>query len=329
MKILQVGMGPLGLKISEFIEQRNGLQIVGAVDLNPQLTGKDLNSLNENLTTTVKIIQSYEDIDEQPDVVILTTTSSMESITPQILKLLDLGCPIISTCEELSYPWICSPELAEKIDAKAKAKRVAVLGVGVNPGFLMDALPSFLTGVCQSVNSIQVDRVQDASHRRLPFQKKIGAGLSQDEFAKRKSNGSLRHVGLTESIQFIATSLGWHLDDVTDEISPLISETGIKTKDLTIEANFCTGVRQIGTGYLNGKEVIKLNFIAGVGIESSYDRIEVSGNPNIKSTIEGGVNGDTATCAITVNSIFSIIRANPGLRTIHDVPLITRMNGKD
>ncbi|WP_421762798.1 hypothetical protein [Ekhidna sp.] len=328
MKILQVGMGPLGQKISEFIEQRSGLQIVGAIDTNPQLIGSDLGSLNTKLTTPIKVVESIKHVDDKPDVIILTTTSTMESITPQILELLDLELPIVSTCEELSYPWICSPDLSKQIDDKARKKGVAVLGVGVNPGFLMDALPSFLTAVCQSVESIKVDRVQDASQRRLPFQKKIGAGLSQDEFAKRKSDGSLRHVGLTESIQFIATALGLELDRVTDEISPLISENGIKTKDLNVEPNFCTGVRQIGTGYLNGKEIIKLNFIAGVGIESSYDSIEVAGNPNIKSTIEGGVNGDIATCAITVNAIYSIVRANPGLRTVHDVPLISRMNGK-
>ena len=75
--------------------------------------------------------------------------------------------------------------MAKRIDALATRARVAVLGTGVNPGFVMDALPIALTGVCESVTAIEVDRVQDARIRRLPFQQKIGAGLTREEFADK------------------------------------------------------------------------------------------------------------------------------------------------
>ena len=113
---------------------------------------------------------------------------------------------------------------ARAIHQLAKKAKVAVLGTGVNPGFAMDALPITLTGVCERVDAIRVDRIQDARIRRLPFQQKIGAGLTREQFQKKVDDGSVRHVGLTESISMIADALGWKLDAITDEIQPKIAD---------------------------------------------------------------------------------------------------------
>ena len=84
----------------------------------------------------------------------------------------------------------------------------------------MDALPITLTGVCERVEAIHVDRIQDARIRRLPFQQKIGAGLTREQFQRKVDDGSVRHVGLAESISMIADAMGWKLDRITDEIQP-------------------------------------------------------------------------------------------------------------
>ena len=96
---------------------------------------------------------------------------------------------IVSTTEELAYPVGANRRIARQIDALARRARVAVLGTGVNPGFVMDALPIALTAVCERVNAIEVDRIQDASVRRLPFQQKIGAGLTLGQFQKQVDEG--------------------------------------------------------------------------------------------------------------------------------------------
>ncbi len=98
-----------------------------------------------------------------------------------------------------------------------------MLGTGINPGFLMDFLPVTLTGVCQRVDRRNHDNlcIQDATHRRVPFQQKIGAGLTMAEFEAKKKSGTLRHVGLSESIHMIAApEWAWKLDRATDELSP-------------------------------------------------------------------------------------------------------------
>ena len=116
----------------------------------------------------------------------------------------EVATPIVSTTEELSYPGYTHMAEARKIHAMAKKAKVAVLGTGVNPGFAMDALPIALTGVCERVDRISVHRIQDARIRRLPFQQKIGAGLTPEQFQRKVDDGSVRHVGLTESIAMIA-----------------------------------------------------------------------------------------------------------------------------
>lgn len=323
IKVLQIGMGPLGIKIAEFIKQRSSIRTVGAVDKNPQLINKSLKDLSDSLDSNIKISNSISETlgTEKPDVAILTTVSNLEKIAVQIEEIVSYGIPVVSTCEELSYSWDTNPSLSEKMDLHAKEHNVAIIGTGVNPGFLMDALPSFLTSICQRVDSIKISRFQDASFRRIPFQQKIGAGLTLEEFDLKKTNGTLRHVGLTESIQFIAHQLGWSLSKTTDHISPVLAKEAYQNQHLTIKKGNATGVRQIGSGYVNDELKIELIFQAAVGEESSYDEIEITGSPNIKSKIDGGVNGDIATCAISVNAAKSIIQSKPGLRSMADMPM--------
>ena len=324
INVLQVGMGPLGVKIAEYILEKESMQTVAAVDLDSKICGRSLSSLSAKLPSKVIISKNLSAVlIHDIDIAILTTSSSMESITPQIENILDCGIPVVSTCEELTYPWQNDEELANRIDAKAKQKGVAVVSTGVNPGFLMDALPSMLTAVCKKVDHITVSRIQDASSRRLPFQQKIGAGLGLDQFQNKVNAGSLRHVGLTESMQFIADAVGWELDHVEDVISPIVAVKMVETDKMKIPEGFAQGVKQLGRALSNGEEKIKLVFEAAVGTGISYDEIKITGQPNIHSRIEGGVHGDVATCSIVLNVIPKLIKCTPGLKTMGDLPIVS------
>lgn len=325
ISILQVGLGPLGIKISQFIAERKGLKTVAAVDMNPDIAGKDLGELTGEKPNGIIIKENIEEAIKQvrPDIAVLTTVSDMERITSQVEEIVRHGIPVVSTCEELSFPWQTSPALARKIQDAAAAGQVAVLGTGVNPGYLMDALPVFLTAVCQDVKAVVVNRFQNAQFRRIPFQKKIGAGLTPEEFEKKKQDGSLRHVGLTESIHLIAHRMGWKLDKTEDIITPVIASKDIETPAMTIVKGNATGVRQEGNGYVNGDIKIRLTFQATVGEPESYDEVIIHGAPHIHSKITGGVNGDIATCAITLNAIPQVLRSSPGLKTMVDIPPVS------
>jgi len=228
----------------------------------------------------------------------------------------------VSTCEELCYPYRKEAQLSAEIDKIAKANNVTVLGTGVNPGFLMDSWPLFMTGVCQQVKQIKVVRVQDASPRRGPFQKKIGAGCTLEEFKERVAAGTLRHVGLAESIAMIASSLGWELDEIAESIEPIIAKAQVKTSFVTVEPGQAAGVRQVGRGIRGREDLIILEFEASVGAAESYDAVYITGIPNMEVVIKGGTHGDIATAAIVVNSVHQVIQSPSGLMTMKDLPIV-------
>ena len=228
IRVVHVGLGPIGAGIVRQVAARKGLTIVGAVDIDPKKAGRDLGEVvNAGRKLRVKVDPDLKRTlkETKPDVVLLCTSSALKGVAPQIETILKRKVPIVSTTEELAYPWFNQKKLASRIDALAKKAKVAVLGTGVNPGFVMDALAITLTGVSDRVDRITINRIQDARIRRLPFQQKIGSGLTVEEFAARVKAGTVRHVGLTESIAMIASAMGWKLDGVTDEIQPKIAET--------------------------------------------------------------------------------------------------------
>jgi len=326
MRVLQIGLGPIGALVTRYLVERDAFEIVGAVDSDPDKVGLELGDLAElreplGLRIAGDVASALRN--GQADVAVLTTTSSIERAAPQIEALLARGLPIVSTCEELAYPWRTHPDLARRIDEAAREAGVAVLGTGVNPGFLMDLLPLVLTGVCQRVLSITVERIQDASIRRLPFQRKIGAGLSPAEFEGRVQAGTLRHVGLTESMHMIAGAIGWELDRTEETIAPVIAQNRIETADLVIEPGQAQGVQQFGYGYRKRQRLISLIFRAAVGEPESYEHIVIRGTPEVDLHIANGINGDVATGAIVVNAVRAIRTARPGLRTMADMPPVT------
>jgi len=324
------GVGPIGTKIVQLITEREEIEIVSAVDISPDKAGRDLSSITgieKNKGVIVEGDAKKALAGKDIDVAVLATTSSLLKIKPQLTEIISYGINIVSTCEELSYPWITAPEISMEIDKAAKKNRVSVLSTGVNPGFLMDYLPLIMTGVCRSVEHITVERIQDAANRRVPFQQKVGIGLTVEEFQTRVKNGTIRHVGLTESMHMLSARMGWETDSTTDSIEPVIAERKININDREIEKGRVAGVLQTGHLISSGRELITLLFKAAAGIDNAYDRIVIEGSPRIDSTIKGGVNGDIATGAIITNAIPVVLSAEPGLKTMADIEPITFFGG--
>ncbi len=327
-KAVQFGCGPIGCSVVRYVNQRTDIELVGAVDIDKSLAGRDLgeiagieNKLGVSISRDAEAVLSQT----KPDVVFLTTGSSLKVIYSQVERCVMAGANVISTCEELSYPYRKDSQLSAEIDKIAKANNVTVLAAGVNPGFLMDAWPLFMTGVCQQVKRIKAVRVQNASPRRGPFQKKIGAGRTLEEFKKLVATGALKHVGLPESIAMIASGLGWKLDEITENIEPIVARAQVRTDFVTVEPGQVAGVRQVGRGIRAGEELVTLEFEASVGAPESYDAVYITGTPNLEVIIKGGTHGDIATAAMVVNSVHRVIDAPPGLVTMKDLPIVSAL----
>jgi len=324
IRVMQVGLGPIGAAIARQLASRKGFRIVGAVDIDPNKVGRDVGTVAElGAPIRVKVTNDLRKTAKvaKPDIAVLCTSSSLKRVMPQLEELLKLRLPVISTTEELAYPAPRNRRLAKLLDQLARKAKVAVLGTGVNPGFAMDALPIALTSVCEQVNRIEVRRVQDARIRRLPFQQKIGAGLTREQFEQQVKTGAVRHVGFTESIQMIGDAMGWTLTRITDDVRPWIAEEEVHSQLLAVDPGYVAGISQEGVGYVGDDPKIRLQLDAYMGAPESFDSVLIDGSPRLYSKVQGGIHGDIATASMTVNAIPHVLTAAPGLRTMRDMPL--------
>jgi hypothetical protein len=327
LQVAHVGLGAIGREVVRLMLHQPGLRLVAACDVSPDLVGTSLAvALGEDLAEDLTVVERLVDASLREDgndlVVTHTTSSSLTRCLPELLAAVELGASVVSSCEELSYPWVQAPEAAAAIDAAARAAGVSVVGTGVNPGFAMDFLPIVLSGAAKRVDSVQVHRVQDAGHRRLPLQAKVGAGISAEEFEQRVTGRSIGHVGLTESAQAVAGALGWIDGEdlvTTETIEPVLAETAVQSAFGTIEPGRVTGIDQVAVVSVAGTERVRLRLTMAVGSGPSRDDIWLAGDPDLHLSVPRGLHGDLATAATLVNTIGSIRHAEPGLRVMSEL----------
>lgn len=329
LKIIHIGLGPIGVGIAKMVLGKEGLKTVGACDAAPEFANKDLGEvLGTGKKTMIKVggdpvkfIKSAK-----ADVAVVSTTSSAKVVKGTIEALISRGINVITTCEEFAYPAPANAKVFRDLDAMARKKKVSVLGTGVNPGFAMDALALVLTAPCATVSRVSVTRVVDAGTRRLPLQRKVGAGLTLAQFSRAKAEGSVRHVGLPESVQMIADSLGFKLERVEETLDPAIAPRDLNTDYLRIAAGTAAGIKQTARGYTKTGLVVSLDLHMYVGADSPRDHIVIDGSPSIEMTVKGGIAGDVAAAAISVNAIPKVMAARPGVVTMRDIPFVHSYN---
>ena len=324
IRTIQYGVGPIGAAIVKLLREKSAIQVIGAIDTDPAKAGRDLGEVvgASDAPWGVPVMSDAATmLGKSADLVVHSTSSSLPAVMDQLLECLAAESCIVSTCEELSYPFRKYPELSKKLDEEAKTWGVALVGTGVNPGFVMDKLAITLSSVAQKIEHAKSVRVVDAGKRRLPLQKKIGAGMSVEEFRGQVAAGVIKHVGLPESVAMVADSLNLPVEEITETIEPVVARELVKTEYLEVAAGQAAGVHQIGRGLVKGEEKIYMELQMYVGARDPHDTIELTGTPGLKLTIPGGTHGDLATAAVVVNSIPSILAAQAGLRTSRDLPM--------
>jgi hypothetical protein len=324
IRTIQYGVGPIGAAIVKLLRQKSAIQVIGAIDTDPAKAGRDLGEVvgaTDAPWGVPVMADAAAMLGKSADLVVHSTSSSLPSVMDQLLECLAAESCIVSTCEELSYPFRKYPELSKKLDEEAKTWGVALVGTGVNPGFVMDKLAITLSSVSQHIEHAKSIRVVDAGKRRLPLQKKIGAGMSVEEFRGQVAAGVIKHHGLPESIAMVADALGFDVDEITETIEPMVAREQVKTEYLEVAPGQAAGVHQIARGLVKGEEKIYMELQMYVGARDPHDTIELTGTPGLKLTIPGGTHGDLATAAVVVNSIPSILAAQAGLRTSRDLPM--------
>jgi 4-hydroxy-tetrahydrodipicolinate reductase len=316
LRLIHVGLGPLGRRVADDLVARRLGTVAAAVDLDPALLGTTFHGARVGADLAAALAVPH-------DAVVVTTSSDLARCADTFRVLLRAGAAVVSTCEELLWPWLRHRALAEELDALARAHGGRLLGTGINPGYLMDTLPVVATAPCNAVRRIDVWRIQDATTRRVPFQQKIGAGLDLATFRARERDGSLRHVGLLESLHLVAARVGLAVVRTEETLEPVVATTATTCALGPIRAGDACGVQQIGTGWdARGEVVLRLEFRASIGEPRPHDRVRVEGTPPVDLVIEGGVHGDVGTSALVLNSLRPLLDAAPGLHTMDSIRLV-------
>jgi len=326
VRVVQYGVGPIGLATVEHIlrkEKTGRIKLVGAIDVDPAKVGKDVAELLGRSAASGVVVS--DDAAGtlgrlKPDVVLHTTSSFLDSMSEQLIECAEAGCNVVSSAEELSYPYDRHPDIARQIHDAAVRGGVTVVGTGVNPGYAMDSLALMATGVCADVTEVHVGRVVDAGRRRRPLQAKVGAGITAEEFAQRKATGTFGHIGLRESLLMVAAGLGWSLDEIDETLEPVLSDRQVLTDYFTVEKGSVAGIHHAIRGIVGGVDRITLSLQMYVGAQEPVDAVRVVGDPPIELRVDGGIFGDTATLATLINTIPLAIEAEPGLKTTKDLP---------
>ena len=337
IKVLQYGFGSVGRWTTEIILRKENLQLMGVVDNDPALQGKDPGTLLGSGNTGLRIGKPEDVIpNTDADVVSHSTVTDLEIFLKQVRPCIESGMSIITSSEDVIYPWRTHPELSKEIDSLAKKNNVSILATGVNPGFATDLLPLILCGSSAEVDSISVSRVVDFSE--YPYFKPpyMGFGMSPSEF-NSKVNGGVWGLGRNplpgriQNMHLIADSLGWSLDATSVEYTPIISKSRRETPwGFSIEPGMVAGVKQTGLGIIEGKDKIRLESIAICHLRPEEDDLRggnviiIKGNPSHHLTLQGGTvqKGGYVTSARIVNYIPTVLAAKSGLLSMTDLPAI-------
>lgn len=325
IRVAQYGLGPIGAASAKLILEKaksGRLELVGAIDIDPAKVNKSVTEVVGS-ASDVRISADAQKVLEEtrPDVVVHTTSSFLPQVEEQLCHCIRSGASIVSSTEELPYPYDRYPEITVRLDSLAKKHGVSVLGTGVNPGYAMDVLALVATGVCTRVRSVTVQRRVDAGLRREPLQKKVGAGMTEDEFYARREQGGFGHIGLVESLRLVMQGLQWPIDQVSERLEPVISESETKTPYLNVSPGQVAGIKHTAQAFMNGRVAVSLDLRMYVGADQPEDRVIVDGDPPINLVVEDGIFGDTATVGALVNAIPQIHNARPGLQTVATLPI--------
>jgi len=316
--VVVMGLGPTGQAIARAVLATPDLRLVGAVD--PAHQGR---SLGEVLGGTAPALAVVADLlrllgSARGGVLLHSLAGDLEDAEPHFTQAVRAGLTVISTCEELCYPWLAHQALAERLDRLAESRDVAVVGTGVTPGFVLDRLPAFLSQVTGPVRHLRAERVVEASGAAPGQAAAMGIGLTAADFDAAAERGDLGQPGLAQSAALAALGCGFELDEVEETIDPLLAEAE-RPGPPPVVRGAVVGVRQTVRGFVDGAERVQLSLRVERGAADPHDEVELDARPPLAMRIPGGIPGLEATAWAVVNAAApaTLLR---GLVTVLDLP---------
>ncbi len=328
IRVAVLGTGQMGCGIIRLVLEKEGLELVGACGRRRERAGQDLGraiGLDRELGIRLGADVAAMVDTARPQVAIQATCSRLSDALGEIETLVGRGVHVISIAEEMAFPAAASPAIAKRLHRLALDHRVAVLGTGINPGFVLDFLVAVLTGVCAEVRSITARRANDLAPYGPSVLRAQGVGLAPEAFRERVAEGFVvGHVGFAQSVQMIAAALGWRISRIEERREPIVSRVRRETSFVTVQPGQTAGCLHTAVAYRAADPVITLIHPQQVhpqleGVETA-DTIEIVGTPSVRLSGSPEIPGGHGTIALAVNAIPRVLNAQPGLYAMTELP---------
>ena len=331
-KVIQYGCGKMSKYTMRYVHEKGG-EIVGAIDVNPDVIGKDIGEIigTENKGVKVVSVEQAEEMikNTKPDVAIVTTMSLISDVEDALMLCAKLGVNAITTCEEAFFPMNSNPSITKKLDEMAKKTNCTITGSGYQDIY-WGQLISSIAGSTQKITKIKGSSSYNVEDYGIALAKAHGAGLTLDEFDKQVAsvdkisneerqkmidNGEYLPSYMWNVNGWLCGKLGLTVKSQTQVTVPQTYKEDIysETLGMTVKAGDATGMSAVVTTETEEGITLETQCIGKVYSKEDFDKNEwtIEGEPNTTliinrpSTVE-------LTCASVVNRIPDVISAKPG-----------------
>lgn len=315
LRVLHFGLGEIGIGIARESATSGRLVSVGAVDLDPAKTGRPLAALwgaSGGPTVRSTMAEALADAGDV-DVVFHCAGSHIDAIEADLLALLNAGCNVVTTAEELIWPYGRQDAAAARLDEAARRAGVTLFAAGVNPGFLLDRLPAYLSSMTLGPRAVRARRLVDLSRRRVALRRKMGVGENASAVREKTRTFSMGHAGFPESLRYLAAALGWSLGEVVQTLEPVVADVRVERGGEVVEPGCVLGLAHTARATSPDGREISYSLTMRLDCEEPFDEIEIDGRPPVVVRFPSGLQGDMATLASAINACSFVVTAEPGL----------------
>ncbi len=332
IKVVQYGTGKMSVYTMRYVYEKGG-EIVGAIDVNPDVIGKDIGEImgTENKGVKVVSLQEAENMmrETKPDIAIVTTMSLISDVEDALMLCAKLGVNAITTCEEAFYPMNSNPNITKKLDEMAKQTNCTITGSGYQDIY-WGQLISSMAGSTQTIQKIKGSSSYNVEDYGIALAKAHGAGLTLEEFDQQVASvdqiSAEERQSLIEKGEYLPSYMwnvnGWLCDKlgltVKSQTQKTVPQTHTEdiassTLGMTVKAGMATGMSAVVTTETEEGITIESECIGKVYAKEDFDKNEwtIIGEPNTTLIINRPATVEL-TCASVVNRIPDVIQAKAG-----------------
>lgn len=327
IRAVQYGCGKMSRVILKYLVD-NGVEIVGAIDNNPEIVGQDIGDYAQlGYKTGILISDNADQVfaDCDADIAIVTIFSYMPEMFAFYETAIKHGVNVISTCEEAIYPWTTSPSETNRLDKLAKQHGVTIMGSGMQDIYWINMPCLMMAGMnkIQKVKGIASYNVEDYG---LALAEAHGAGYDVQHFEEEIASAESLPSYMWNAAEAICSKMNWTIKDISQKSVPYILDEDVYSDTLgrTIPAGQVTGMSAVTTIHTHQGVELEVECIGKVYRQDDGDMCdwEITGEPNLVFSVS---KPDTValTCATMVNRIPSVIDAPPGFVTSEKARCLT------